>query len=358
MGDKDYLIALSSFVPFGPKRLELLINYFGSAKEVWKASSDKLNEIGLPEKIVYLFDKHKNNFPKNYFERLKKQGVSFVAKFDSKYPEKLKDIDSAPFVLYYKGNLDVLNSVSVAIIGSRKMTTYGKEVAESFSRDLTLAGVTVVSGLARGIDTVAHRVCVENQGETVAVLGCGIDSVYPSENLKLSEEITKKGILISEYPLGYPALPVNFANRNRIISGLANVVLVVEGEEKSGTLLTAKHAAEQGRTVFAVPGQIFSPLSGATHFLIKNGASIAFEVRDVLADLDMEIKLDKVKLARIMPETEIEARLADILSNEPLHLDEVVRISSLESNEVIATLTMMELKGIVKNVGNGIYKRI
>ncbi len=219
-------------------------------------------------------------------------------------------------------------------------------------------GITIISGLARGIDSAVHRGCLSVGGKTVAVLGNGLDTVYPLENTGLAVEIIKKGgAIISEYALGYPALPINFAVRNRIVSGLSDAVIVIEGAEKSGTLLTAAHAAEQGKTVFAVPGQITSPLSAAPLFLLKNGAKMATGTKDILDELDLQIKVDKEKIENIVPGSPQEAKLLEILENEPLHLDELVRISGGKTPEISARLTIMEMKGLVRNLGKGIYKK-
>lgn len=360
MKEKHYLVALSAFIPFGPKRIELLTGYFGSAKKVWNASPKKLILVGINEKQVGAFETFRKAFDiESYLKKLEKLKIDFVVKADKNYPENLKDLDNAPSVLYIRGKLISSDANAVAVVGSRKMTSYGREVTEKFSSDLANFGITIISGLARGIDTAAHKGALSAGGRTIAVLGCGLDSVYPPENLGLAKEIIQKGgALVSEYPLGYPALPTNFANRNRIVSGLSKAVLVVEGAEKSGTLLTASSAAEQGRTVFAVPGQITSPLSAAPLFLLKNGAKIATEPPDILEELDIQVKVDREKIEKVMPSTKDEAELLEILANEPLHLDELARISSLDTPSVSARLTIMELKGLVKNLGGGVYRRI
>ncbi|MCX6705406.1 MAG: DNA-processing protein DprA, partial [Candidatus Woesebacteria bacterium] len=243
-------------------------------------------------------------------------------------------------------------------VGTRKVTSYGREVTQKFSSELASFGITIISGLAYGVDTVAHKACLSVHGKTVAVLGNGLDTIYPFENTALALEIIKAGgAIISEYPLGYPALPVNFAIRNRIVSGLSDAVIVIEGAEKSGTLLTASHAAEQGKTVFAVPGQITSPLSAAPLFLLKNGAKIATETKDILDELDMQVKVDKEKIKNIVPDSPQEEKILEILENEALHLDELVRISGGKTPEISARLTIMEMKGMVRNMGKGIYRK-
>lgn len=293
MTESQYLTATYAFDYFGPVRIKLLLSYFKTAKRIWLAKTNELLETGIPTKKVLEFDRFRKDFdPKKYFKRLKDSKVRIATIFDSDYPSNLKDLEGAPYVLYYKGKIKDLDEKSVAIVGSRKMTLYGQEIAGKFSSDLAKAGITIVSGLARGIDTAAHMGALLVGGKTVAVLGHGLDIVYPTENIKLAEEIVNSGgVLISEYPLGYPPLPANFRARNRIISGISSVVLVIEGAEKSGTLVTASHAAEQGKTVFAVPGPITSPTSWVPHFLIKNGARVATSTSDILEELRIQDKV-------------------------------------------------------------------
>jgi DNA processing protein len=359
MTESQYLTAVYAFDYFGPARVKLLLAYFKSAKKIWESSAEKLQEIGISEKKVLEFDKYRNDFDiENYFQRLSKLKISVVTILDKSFPKNLKGLDGSPLVLYYKGNLKCLDTNSVAIVGTRKITSYGREVTQKFSSELASFGVTIISGLAYGVDTEAHKACLSVHGRTVAVLGNGLDTIYPFENTALALEIIKTGgAIISEYPLGYPALPVNFAIRNRIVSGLSDAVIVIEGAEKSGTLLTATHAAEQGKTVFAVPGQITSPLSWAPLFLLKNGAKMATETKDVLDELDLQIKVDKEKIQKIAPDNPQEEKLMEILENEPLHLDELVRISGGKTAEISARLTIMEMKGMVKSMGKGVYKR-
>lgn len=359
MTESQYLTAIYAFNYFGPARVKLLLSYFKKAKIIWESSKEKLLEIGLPEEKVVAFDNFRKEFDiEKYFNRLVDLKIGVVTILDKDYPKNLKGLTGSPVVLYYKGTLSSLETNSVAIVGSRQMTSYGKEVTEKFSGELSSFGVTIISGLARGVDTFAHRACLAAGGRTVAVLGNGLDTIYPSENLGLAQAILKaKGALISEYPLGYPALPENFASRNRIVSGLSSAVIVVEGAEKSGTLLTATHAAEQGKTVFAVPGQITSPLSKAPLFLLKNGAKIATETKDILDELDMQVKVDKEKIKKIAPDCPQEEKILKILENEALHLDELVRISKCKTAEISARLTIMEMKGMVRSLGKGIYKK-
>lgn len=360
MNEEKYLVLLYSFIQFGPARTKLLVRFFGSAKSAWNAKESQLTKTGLSKKIVKSFLEYKNTLDEeNYFTKLSENHVEYITQEDGKYPRNLLDIDDPPLVLYVRGKLEENDETSVAIVGSRKMSTYGREIAESFSSYLSGLGITIVSGLARGIDTHAHKGALLAEGKTIAVLGRGLDKIYPSENTRLAEKIVDNGgCLISEYPLGYPALRSNFASRNRIISGMSRAVIVVEGEKKSGTLLTASHAANQGREVFAIPGQITSPLSAAPHYLINNGARLTISPEDVLAELDLQLKVNKNKLERVLPKSKNEKIILETLERESLHIDEIARISTLKVSDLSARLTVMEIKGLVKNLGQGIYKKL
>lgn len=360
MTEKEYLTAVCAFTYFGPARTRLLYLYFKSAEKIWLSKAGELIDTGIGEKAVTKFIEFRRSFDIiNYFKKLKSLGIETTTFLDKDFPEALKEIPSPPVVLYYKGNRKSLNKTSVAIVGTRKMTSYGREVTEKFSGELSAYGVCIISGLARGVDTAAHKACLDAGGTTVAVLAGGLDSIYPPENKTLAKNIAESGgCLISEYPLGTSPLPVNFAVRNRIVSGLADCVLVVEGAEKSGTLLTATHAAEQGKTVFAIPGQITSPLSSAPLFLLKNGARMATEAKDILDELDIQLKVDREKMKKLSPDSPEEAEILGFLENEPLFLDELVRITGGKTSEISARLTIMEMKGLVKNLGGGKYKKI
>ncbi len=359
MDEQKYLVSLYAFTYFGPKRITLLLDYFGSPSAAWKASNKSLLEIGLSKKIVENFSFFKKSFKfEDYFSQLKQNKISYITITSNKYPKILKELDGAPIVLYFKGDVSTLSGDNIAIVGTRKATSYGKEVTEKFSKEISLSGANIVSGLALGIDSVAHRATFDTGGKTIAVLACGLDQIYPKINTQLANEIiSKEGAIVSEYPLGHPALRPNFASRNRIISGLSKAVLVIEGAKKSGTLLTASHAADQGRQVFAVPGQITSPMSEASHFLIQNGAKIAFSPRDVIEELNMQFEVDKAKMEKVLPETLEEIKIVKVLENEEMHLDELVRITRMATDKIISVLTIMELKGIIKNLGNGNYKK-
>lgn len=360
MKEKQYLVALYAFTSFGPARTKLLISYFGSSEKVWNADSNRLYEIGLSKKIVENFVIFRKNFDlKRYFNRLKKLKIKYITYNDKNYPENLRGLEDAPLILYVLGDLKSDDINAVAIVGSRKMTSYGREVASKFAYELSGMGISIVSGLAFGVDAAAHIATLEAGGRGVAVLASGLDIVTPASNTELAKRLVKNGgAIVSEYPLGTSPLRTFFPSRNRIISGLSKAVLVVEGARKSGTLLTASAAAEQGRQVFAVPGQITSPMSEASHYLIKNGAKIVTSVDDIVEELDMQFTVDRQKVEKVMPTDKVEINLIEILENEPLHLDDIGRISGLQVNDVSAKLTVMELKGLVRNMGSGIYKKV
>ena len=268
------------------------------------------------------------------------------------------DLNDAPLVLYYKGTLKKDDINSVAIVGSRKMTSYGKEATKIFATGLSQVGVTIVSGLAFGVDLMAHKTAVEVGGRCVAVLASGLDEVSPRSNTWLAKKILENGgALISEYPPGTEAQRHFFPYRNRIISGLSKGVLIVEGMIKSGTIHTAKAAADQGRPVFAVPGMITSPNSQAAHYLIKNGAVLTTSVADILDELSLQLLVDSDKVNEVLPTDDVEKKILEVLRDEPIHLDKVVRITSMDVSTVSARLTIMVMKSLVVDLGNGMYRK-
>lgn len=362
MTERDAWIAFSSFPQIGPARFKLLVQFFGSAKAAWNAPKKKLLEIGFSEKLANSFDQFRLRYDLiQYKNALKKLSIEVVISEDKNFPQRLKDIDDSPSLLYVrKGEkecaLSDLAQISVAVVGTRKMTSYGREMTKKFVERLVDGGVTIISGLALGVDAIAHQTALELGGKTIAVLGGGLDNIYPPRNTNLAEQIVKNnsGALVSEYPLNYPAMPQNFPFRNRIVSGLSLGVLVIEGSEKSGTLLTASNAASQGREVFAVPGPLTSGTSWAPHFLIKNGAKLVQNPEDILDELDIKSKIKSQKSKVILPETVQEQKIMEVLGAEGADIDSLVRISGLATGILLATLTGMELKGMVKNIG-GIY---
>ncbi|MGI5826206.1 MAG: DNA-processing protein DprA [Patescibacteria group bacterium] len=289
--EKKYWIAFSIFEGIGPMRFKLLLEYFGSAQAAYLASSKELAAIGLGQKLVEDFVAFRNKFNfDSYFVRLHKLGIEAICLEEDSYPKLLKEISDAPFVVYAK-NVESIKNISstksVAVVGTRKMIDYGKTVTERFTKELVANNFVIVSGLARGVDRIAHETTINNGGKTIAVFGTGLDSVYPPEHKALADRIVESGgTLISEFPLGARISKSNFVIRDRIISGLSLGVVVTEAAQRSGTMITASFAAEQGREVFAVPGPITSDTSKGTSELIKKGAKLVNTVEDILEELN------------------------------------------------------------------------
>ncbi len=360
MTEREYLVLIYSYPHFGPKRTSLLVDYFKSAKKVWNARYEELKNLGLSDKISKDFLDYRKNFDiKKYFDELENLKINYLTKSDEEYPENLRGLVDAPLVLYFRGCIKKTDRNSLAIVGSRKVTSYGREVAMKLTSELVSYGITIVSGLAYGVDTIAHKVCIDAGGRTLAVLASGLDMITPRGNLWLSNEIIESGgALISEKPLGHNVFRVDFPERNRIISGLSKGVLVIEGTKNSGALYTASHAAEQGKQVFAVPGPITSVLSEAPHYLIQNGAKLVTSSKDILSELGLEAQVNYEQMEEVLPQGEEELKIISILEAEPLHIDEIVRMSSLPSDVVLSKLTIMEIKGMVRNIGGGVYKKL
>jgi DNA processing protein len=286
MTENKYLALLTSYFPLGTSRVNLLFDFFGSYQKIWESSVSDLISLGVSERLVFGFEKYRKGLSPNvFFEKLLHLQIKFGTILDSDYPKNLKDLPDAPMVLYYLGKFNPIDSRGIAVVGSREMTTYGQKITDLLIPDLVREKFTIISGLARGIDTAAHKATLKVGGRTIAVVACGLDMVYPPENKLLAKEILRKGVLFSEYPPGVYVRPNFFVQRNRIISGLSKGVLVIEGAARSGTLLTASQAAIQGRPVFAIPGRVDEPLSAASHFLIKNGAVLVRNVEDILSEL-------------------------------------------------------------------------
>lgn len=362
MTEREAWIAFSTFTAIGPQRFKLLLQYFGSALTAWSAPIKTYREIGFSERLASSFARHRKTFSlATYLKQLHALKVEVCLLGDKSYPSRLASLDDAPSVLYIRAEvtetLADLTEISLAVIGTRKMSAYGKDVCERLVTQLVDSGMTIVSGLALGIDSVAHRTALSAGGKTVAVLAGGVESVYPPANTGLGREIVKNGAIISEYPLGTPCFQQNFPVRNRIVSGLALGVLVIEGTERSGTLLTAASAAKQGRDVFAVPGPITSPTSKAPNLLIREGAKLVESASDILEELKIELRVKNYESRKVIKTTKEEEKLLEILAIEGLDIDSIVRISGMQTGNILGSLMQLELKGLIKNAG-GIYSKV
>ena len=355
--EATYWLGFSVFPGVGPKKFRLLLDRFGTAESAWKADGEELQAVlgnALAPKLVEFRGKFSLE---EYEEGLKKSGVGFLTLQNEGYPELLKEIADAPFVLYIKGDKDVLSRQGIAIVGTRKITEYGREVTRQITEQLVGAGYAIVSGLALGVDAVAHRTCVENGGRTIAVLGCGVDCCYPGANQKLYDDIVGSGgAIVSEFPLGMQPSLGSFPSRNRIIAGLSQAVIVTEGASDSGALYTADDAFSVGRKVFAVPGPITSSLSQGPHGLVAKGAQLVTSVEDILVSLGNGKDVTRFRSSKmISSEVKEEQEILDLLQNESLHIDEIVKKTGSDVVSIGTLLSMMEIKGMVKTLEAGTF---
>lgn len=385
MEERMYWLGFSVFPGIGPSRFDQLLLRFQTAEEAWYAPLADLTSTIGPATAVK-FDSFRKTFSlSDYAKRLKKTNTSFLIPIENEYPQLLKDIKNPPIVLFFKGNKDILNAQNViasearqsnlneneiassissprndrkyiGVVGTRKITSYGKQVTEQITETLVDASCVIVSGLAMGVDAVAHKTTIDLGGQTIAVLGCGVDCVNPVTNQALYNSILEKGsVIVSEYPVGEPPSVGSFPSRNRIIAGLSHGIVVTEGAADSGALITAKDAMENGRKIFAVPGPITSSLSHGPNALIKAGAKMVTSGEDILHELGVS-KTQSFKVSKNMVgETEEEQKIIDILLSESLSLDDIIRKTHMTSQQASVTLSVLEMRGMVFLQGNGTY---
>ncbi len=351
-----YYLGFNLVPGIGPARLIRLIETCGSLEAAWHADAFALAQAGLDSKTsaAFLTTRARVNLDAE-LERAARLGVTLLSLDDAAYPPLLRAIPGAPPLLYVRGTLGPADDWAVAVVGTRSPTTYGREAAYTLARDLALAGVTIVSGLALGIDTVAHEATLATEGRTVAVLGSGVDLPYPARNRGLAERIIAQGALVSDYPLGTAPIAANFPPRNRIISGLSRATLVVEAGEQSGALITVNFALDQGREVFAVPGPIFFRQSAGCNQLIRDGAALARSADDLLADLELNVATVQREARAELPVEPDEAALLALLSSEPRHIDELGREAGLSAPAIAAALALLELKGLARQAAPMLY---
>jgi DNA processing protein len=359
MEELKYWLAFNRIPGLGPTRFRLLERAFSSVEEAWHANAGDLAKAGLDRRVVSNVVKHRPTIsPDEEEAQTEREGISAFTWNDPRYPSRLKEIYDPPPVLYVRGQLLLEDERSVAVVGTRRATVYGREATQAIVGDLARNGVTIVSGLARGIDGVAHRTTLETGGRTIAVLASGLDIIYPREHTGLAQEIAQQGALVSEYPLGVRPDARNFPRRNRIMSGITLGTLVAEAGEVSGALWTVRHALEQDREVFCIPGSIFSPASRGTNLLIQEGAKLVTSYSDILEELNLSAVAHQMGMA-VAPEptTDTESALLHKLSHEPTHVDELVHQTNLPISVISSALTMMELRGLVKHLGGMHYIR-
>ncbi|MFC1701049.1 DNA-processing protein DprA [Patescibacteria group bacterium] len=358
MPNEKYFNAFNLIDGIGPISFKKLLSNFESIKQAWEAGINELRKAGLERSAIEQIKRRRHQInPDLEFEKLEKENIKLITIQDKNYPKLLKEIYSPPAALYIRGQFEPNDEFSIGIVGSRLLSSYGCQTAPFISYELAKAGLTIVSGLAKGIDTLAHHSAIKAEGRTIAVLGSGIDrqSIYPRSNKKLADEISEYGAIISEFPIGAKPIAQHFPQRNRIISGLSLGILVIEANQKSGSLITAKYALDQNRDVFAIPGSIFSQTSTGSNSLIKMGAKLVTEANDILQELNLALITDFKENRKIIPDSKEEALILKYLSSEPIHIDKIVNNTKLSTSDINSTLTLMELKGKVRHLGGGNY---
>jgi len=354
MKQDKYLIWLSSIKNIGSIRLKRIIEHFGSARAVWSAGAQELMKVrGINKELCHnIISSRKTEKLESCLKNLKKLNISTMDIQSGYYPDLLKEIYNSPYLLYVKGNREIIKGDCISIVGSRNASYYGKKVAFKLAGQLAKLGFVIVSGFARGIDSYAHKGALAVGGKTIAVMGNGLDVIYPRENYSLMKEIQQNGLLISEYPPGTSPLRGNFPARNRIISGLSLGTIVVEASERSGALITADFALEQNREVFAVPGNINSRTSIGTNRLIKEGAKIINTLDDILEELPLDVKIEKEQMDMLNNKKSVksEGKLLKLISFQPVHIEELLEESGLQIGELNASLTRMEIDGCIERL--------
>jgi len=358
-----YLNALNYIEGVGSQKLALLMTHFNYPEKIWQASFSELIASGISKKLANTILTKKNDInPDEKWKELEIEKISIITLADDIYPKLLREIHNPPYLLYAKGNLSLLNSTMLAIVGSRKFTEYGARVATAFGRKLADTGITIVSGLALGIDAIAHAGALDVKGKTISVLGNGLDekSIHPRNNLELSKRIIQcDGLLLSEYPPNTPPLPGNFPARNRIMAGISLGTIVIEATLDSGSLITANLALDFNREVFAIPGPIFNPQSQGPHMLIKKGAKLVDSVQDILEEINYRIQAiiptEKSEEKSYKPVSDEEISILKTLSQEPIHVDTIMKATKLKTSTTLSTLAILEIKGIVQNIGGQNY---
>lgn len=357
MSDLKYWLGFNLVKGIGPAKVQALLDYYGSLANAWQANEYELQRIGLDKRAVKTFLKTRQELNLDEaLNRVAQADVSLLTWEMPEYPSYLREIPHPPPLLYYQGKLLEQDQWAVAVVGTRRLTSYGRQVTRDLVAGLVQNNITIVSGLARGIDAIAHTTAVELGGRTLAVLGSGLDCIYPAEHRSLAQEIAQgQGAIISEYGLGVQPEAKNFPPRNRIISGLSLGVIIVEAGTRSGALITTNFALEQDREVFAVPGNINSPASQGPNRLIQEGAKLVTKVEDVLEELNLHMVVERTAVQLVLPETAEEIAVYQQLSGQPTHIDDLSRSTGLPSALVSSTLTLMELKGMVQQVGGMNY---
>ena len=360
ISELKYWIAFNRVRRVGRARVAMLEAHFGSLSEAWGASSTQLQQAGLDRRTAANAARSWSRIdPDAEMDRVQQAGVTALTWHDDGYPPRLKEIYDKPPVLYVKGEILPEDERAIAVVGTRRPTAYGREVARQVTSDLAQNGLTIVSGLAKGVDGIVHRAALDAGARTIAALGSGLDVMYPREHAELASRIAENGAVVSEFPMGTRPDSQNFPRRNRIISGMSLGTLVAEAPESSGALLTARHALEQDREVFCIPGSILSEVSRGGNRLIRDSAAkLVTCADDVIEELNLSTIEYQIELAAFFPEDDAQAAVLKYVTFDPIHIDEIIRNSSLASSTVSGALTMMELRGLIRQVGGMNYVRL
>lgn len=360
MSQLKYWLGFNYVSGIGPAKIQALLGYFNTLEKAWGATDEQLRQIGFENRAIQSFNDVRQTFDlEEYYRKVMSSGVQVLTWESADYPELLREIPAAPPLIFVRGEFDPVDRWAVAVVGTRRLSAYGRQVTRDLVAGLARNGVTIVSGLARGIDAVAHRTALEEGGRTIAVMACGIDKVYPPEHRELAREmVSGRGAIITEFPFGSDPESAHFPARNRLISGLSLGVLVVEAGERSGALITSRFALEQNREVFAVPGNINSPVSIGTNRLIQQGGKLVTSVADILEELNLRMISEQAEAKAVIPESAEEAAIYTQLSAQPVHIDELSHMTGMPSSLLSSTLTIMELKGMVQQVGGMNYVRL
>ncbi|MFH1367102.1 MAG: DNA-processing protein DprA [Patescibacteria group bacterium] len=355
--EKIYGVFFSLIPSIGPRRFKKIYSHFENLKQAYEAEFIDFLRAGLEEKVIYeILQKKKEVDPEKEWQKLEKEKVSVTTIKEKEYPALLKEIYDPPGVLYWQGKFIKPSEFLFAVVGTRKPSSYGRLATFEIVRPLAANNITIVSGLALGIDALAAQATLESHGRTIAVLGSGVNQIHPCSNSRLAQKILdNNGLLLSEYPLGAPPLKAHFPQRNRIISGLCLGTLIIEAPERSGALITARSALEQNREVFCLPGSIFSENSLGPNNLIKMGARLVTSSADILDALNLERAPEFQENQNISPDTAEEEIIIKILSREAVHIDKIIEGSKLKPSIINSCLTLMEMKGKVKNIGGMHY---
>ena len=363
MTDQESLLVLNAIPGLTGAGIKKLISAFGSPQQIMQQAQEDLLALGLNGNLIAnIIHFSKEKFLEDEYKLMRQKGVEFITIFDESYPESLKCIDHAPIVLYMKGDQSILMSPSIALIGSRKATYYGLKVAHEFASNFAKAGIGVVSGMALGIDTASHQGALQAGGKTIAILGCGLNHIYPPENTQLFETIGQEGLLVCEFPMNTAPLAYNFPRRNRIISGLSMATVIVEAALRSGALITVDYALAQNRDVYVVPGNIDSIYSAGTNLLIKEGAKIVLSAGDILEEIGFAIKAElgqEVKKEKIhVPLSVEEYKIYELIENQPSHIDLISARSEQDIGVLMGQMLNLELKGVIKQLPGQYYVRV